>query len=322
MAKKSNKVLEKIKENYEYMEQVICNELELASEHNGLSGHCREERWMDFFRKIIPMKFAMEQGVMIIDSDGGISKEVDIAVFDNQYTPYLFQYGSLKFIPIEAVAVAIECKSEDWDADSLRKWSESIENLNTAPTGISRMVSGYTIGITNNSQKATRPIKILASMKKNAKGETIDQVKGSFDILISESRVKNESDQKISLKVEIPHKEKTLGWWGKCLNMYVKDKVDYEERLKLQYLSNMDKMKNYKYLYFERSENEELYLTNTLKDLEIEGNQLLSLNFQLNQLLMLINNPMLFPHFAYAKAFGAKTKKEGGKSNDCTADND
>ncbi|MFC7561502.1 hypothetical protein ACFQY3_24870 [Paenibacillus farraposensis] len=29
----------------------------------------------------------------------------------------------------------------------------------------------------------------------------------------------------------------------------------------------------------------------------------MTLNFQLNQLLMLLNNPMLFPHFAYAKAF-------------------
>lgn len=32
-------------------------------------------------------------------------------------------------------------------------------------------------------------------------------------------------------------------------------------------------------------------------------NIILSLTFQLNQLLMLINNPMLFPHRAYAKCF-------------------
>jgi hypothetical protein len=44
-------------------------------------------------------------------------------------------------------------------------------------------------------------------------------------------------------------------------------------------------------------------LQNTLKDLEVPRNALLTLNFQLNQLLMLINNPMLFPHLAYAKAF-------------------
>lgn len=34
-----------------------------------------------------------------------------------------------------------------------------------------------------------------------------------------------------------------------------------------------------------------------------DENIILSLTFQLNQLLMLINNPMLFPHRAYAKCF-------------------
>lgn len=40
---------------------------------------------------------------------------------------------------------------------------------------------------------------------------------------------------------------------------------------------------------------------------------LLSFNFQLNQLLMIINNPILFPHYAYARLFSndkADTVKE------------
>lgn len=49
--------------------------------------------------------------------------------------------------------------------------------------------------------------------------------------------------------------------------------------------------------------------TSTLAELKIEGNYLLSLNLQLNQLLMLINNPMLFPHFAYAKIFRERLKR-------------
>lgn len=35
----------------------------------------------------------------------------------------------------------------------------------------------------------------------------------------------------------------------------------------------------------------------------MEENVLLSLIFQLNQLLMVLNNPMLFPHRAYADMF-------------------
>lgn len=56
-------------------------------------------------------------------------------------------------------------------------------------------------------------------------------------------------------------------------------------------------------LYPELRFNSNLELENTLEDLEVPGNSLLTLNLQINQLLMLLNNPMLFPHFAYAKAF-------------------
>lgn len=37
---------------------------------------------------------------------------------------------------------------------------------------------------------------------------------------------------------------------------------------------------------------------------------LLSLNLQLNQLLMLINNPILFPHLSYAEMFNKVDQKE------------
>ena len=56
-----------------------------------------------------------------------------------------------------------------------------------------------------------------------------------------------------------------------------------------------------------------------LDDYEVKfGEEKLSLmtfNFQFNQVLMLINNPMLFPHIAYAEMFngkiGEEAKKEG-----------
>ena len=51
--------------------------------------------------------------------------------------------------------------------------------------------------------------------------------------------------------------------------------------------------------------------TISLKDYEILGEKnrqasLLTFNFQLNQLLMLINNPILFPHREYVRMFNQK----------------
>jgi hypothetical protein len=48
-------------------------------------------------------------------------------------------------------------------------------------------------------------------------------------------------------------------------------------------------------------------MENKLSDLAVSNNgkesSLLTLIFQLNQLLMIINNPMLFPHKAYVEMF-------------------
>ena len=41
---------------------------------------------------------------------------------------------------------------------------------------------------------------------------------------------------------------------------------------------------------------------------------LMSFNFQLNQILMLINNPMLFPHLDYVEMFNGSRRKEGADS--------
>ncbi|MNO41154.1 hypothetical protein D3C76_313200 [compost metagenome] len=308
----------KIFENYNFMNQMMANELKLASEHSGLTGNFREEMWLKFFRSIVPMKYSLAQGVMIIDSEGNVSKEVDIAVYDEQYTPYVFQYNTLKFIPIEAVVIVIECKSKNYEREALRVWVNSIETLKPRPTGIARTVQGYAVGFTNNSQTSTRPIRILASLKKFVDISTMEklseELKDLFDFVIMDNG--NTS----GFEVTLINKEKSLQWWGDTLNKSTKKSTAPESS------QNMEKSGgNEKYLedqgglqilhlpdnvtdeelqkrYSELSFSEKS-MTKTLKDLEVEENPLLTLNLQLNQLLMLINNPMMFPHFAYANAF-------------------
>lgn len=297
------KVIEKIKENYKNINNIVCGELELSSKHEGLSGHCREDFWVDFFRKIIPQKFAMEKGVIIIDSKGKCSNEVDIAVIDNQYTPYVFNYGNLKFIPIEAVAIVIECKSSKWDS-KVNEWSKKIEELEAVSAGLVRIVSGNAIGATTTSQKRTTPIKILASMRKNPKDETIDNIKNDFDFIL---HYKKSDDSKYKLNYSVPNQSKKLGWWSEKLNNHKSSTEIDDKGLEIKYFSEDVKkqLEKHKKDFFQgpKIENGKFIINNTLEDLAIKENSLLSLNFQLNQLLMLINNPMTFPHFAYAKLF-------------------
>lgn len=304
---KDKDVFRRIKKNYLDLNQTMVNEIELASVHDVITGSYREEMWMKFFRSIIPLKYSLAQSVLIIDSKKRVSKEVDIAVYDEQYTPYVFQYNTLKFIPIEAVAVAIECKSSDWTDSALKGWAESIRTLEPCGSGIARMTPGYSIGITNQTQKRTRPIFILASNlsreRETAIENNIAPIKDFFDFILLKQSEKGSKGQQQQFRLEVKNEDKRLGWWGKELNgTGTNEEPDCGlEILRLSEAKGIEHIKS-KYPEITISENH-THLENTLENLRIPGNTLLTLNFQLNQLLMLLNNPMLFPHLAYAKAF-------------------
>ncbi|WP_369347684.1 DUF6602 domain-containing protein [Acetivibrio straminisolvens] len=258
----------------------------------------------------------MSQGVMIIDSFGNVSKEVDIAVYDEQYTPYVFQYNALKFIPIEAVAVVIECKSKSPKETSLDDWVKSINQLLPNPSGIVRIVNGFSCAITNKSQLRTRPIKILATIKDcgDKAGENIKEKYGDeFDFIIIK-------DGDNTFNVLNKNEDKTLEWWAKELNgceenlkiLYTEEGGNRLPKESEKYLEMNSCLKEFiiDYLFADGEDKKcKFEINRTLKDLKIydsdgkDKNPLLSLNLQLNQLLMLINNPMPFPHFAYAKIF-------------------
>ncbi|MFC4600950.1 DUF6602 domain-containing protein [Cohnella hongkongensis] len=292
-------ILEHILANYAYRNQLMASELKIASDHAGLTGDFRESMWMSFFRSIIPLKYSLAKGVKVIDSEGQVSREVDIAVFDEQYTPYVFQYQGIKFIPIEAVVIVIECKSKDYDDKKLKCWSKRINKLNARPTGIARIATGYSVGFTSPTQIRTRPIRILATMRKYVRDKTLidaaKELKDYFDFIIMEKEDKGH----YSFEYVLNYEEKSLGWWGHWLNKGEK-LGDQDTPLELQYVGKGDeRTANYEELSF----NDDSLLKNSVKDLRVKNNALLSLNFQLNQLLMLLNNPMLFPHYAYAKRF-------------------
>lgn len=311
LKKKDSKIIKQIAENYIRLERSITSQLRVAAaNHHVTSGSFREEVWKSMFEQIIPRKFSIEQSVFIIDSNGQVSKEVDLAIFDEQYTPFIFRYGRIKYIPIEAVAVVIQCKSTNIHGAKLREWSDSITKLNTSLRSIARMFNGLAMGeysYTKNeadqlecpqqegqyqkdnrlTQTSTRPVQILCHIKKGKNNKYI----APFDIVISPERDR--------LKVNISPELQEIGSWYDALN-HKEDKDKRYEKIKKKFdnlcpntLSGELKtavLQMDSYRVFNRgNRNEEIGI--------------LSLTFLLNQVLMLINNPILFPHLAYVEMF-------------------
>ncbi len=293
MSLDKRKIIDQIKENYASLEEGIVKQLYFEVEHGATIGHYREKIWGEMFKSIIPKKFVIEQSVFLIDSRGNVSNEVDLAIFDEMYTPYIFRYYDLKFIPLEAVAVVVECKSKSWDKDNLENWVQSISDLKTssAQRSFARLATNIAYEPVK-TQPATRPLRVLCCLNERKK-DLPTKAGMTFDVVIR--AIKKEK----RLEIKWDTKKKNLYDWYLCLNQAnaeEKKKVDGAEKIEAHSLNE------YKICTRDRNSTGKQELS------------LMSFNFQLNQILMLINNPMLFPHLDYVKMFNGFGQKEESDS--------
>lgn len=274
-----NDVFKKILSNYQKLEESLIAQLDLLHNHGTTIGTLRETIWQGVFEQIIPKKFVIQQSVFIIDSNAEVSKEVDLAIMDEIYTPYIFQYGKIKFVPIEAVAVVIECKSNNPNKDGLILWSETIDKLNTNKESIARLAFDISSKAVP-TQQSTRPIKMLCVKELGTEIEA--ELSGSyFDFILSINK-----DRKLKVNYATINREDSTNEEQNDLKSWYKELNFHKERCNEENIRNIGELDGI-----------------NLEHYEIPGSSILSLNFQLNQLLMLINNPMPFPHLAYAQKF-------------------
>lgn len=93
-------------------EQVLALEIELSSKsitHSGVAGAVNERHFIDFLRRYLPKRYEIDSAI-VIDCNGKSSDQIDVVIFDNQYTPTLLDQKSHRFVPAEAVYAVFEVK--------------------------------------------------------------------------------------------------------------------------------------------------------------------------------------------------------------------
>lgn len=94
------------------VQQVLALNLRLATAsigHPGVKGGVNEGHWIDILRAYLPNRYQVDTGI-VIDSLGGRSDQIDVVIFDRQYTPTMLDQKSHRYIPAEAVYAVLECK--------------------------------------------------------------------------------------------------------------------------------------------------------------------------------------------------------------------
>jgi hypothetical protein len=77
--------------------------------HAGTKGDASESVWLELLQKYLPQRYHAEKA-HVVDSNGAFSDQIDVVVFDRQYSPFIFHYEGQIIIPAESVYAAFEAK--------------------------------------------------------------------------------------------------------------------------------------------------------------------------------------------------------------------
>jgi len=98
--------------------------------HASTKGDASENVWLDLFQKYLPKRYQAEKA-HVVDCKGMFSQQMDVVVFDRQYSPFIFNYENQLIVPAESVYAVFEAK-QSIDAgyvDYAQKKVQSVRNL-------------------------------------------------------------------------------------------------------------------------------------------------------------------------------------------------
>lgn len=79
--------------------------------HPGSKGDSLENTWIEWLEKYLPNRYRVDKA-MVIDSKGHLSDQIDLVIYDQQYTPFVLKQNGISYIPAEGVYAVFEVKPD------------------------------------------------------------------------------------------------------------------------------------------------------------------------------------------------------------------
>lgn len=77
--------------------------------HPGTKGDASEAVWLELLQTYLPARY-QAASAHVVDSTGAFSDQIDVVVFDRQYSPFIFKFQGQTVIPAESVYAVFEAK--------------------------------------------------------------------------------------------------------------------------------------------------------------------------------------------------------------------
>lgn len=131
-----------------WLHRDIERRLELIREnlaHPGTKGDASEAVWLGMLEAYLPRRYSAASA-FVVDSKGAFSEQIDVVIFDRQYTPPIFRCEGKTIIPAESVYAVFEAKQEinAEEVEYARKKVASVRRLHRTSLPIPNAGPTYT----------------------------------------------------------------------------------------------------------------------------------------------------------------------------------
>ncbi len=82
-----------------------------AVTHPGARGEASEEDWLRVLNDHLPRRYQADRA-FVIDSRGECSDQIDIVIYDREYSPFLYNQANQRYVPAESVYGILEVKQD------------------------------------------------------------------------------------------------------------------------------------------------------------------------------------------------------------------
>lgn len=125
-----SKKLDHLKSFFVVLQKKMQSELEYSTSpigHAPTKGDISEDKWINWLKNYLPKRYKVDKA-FIIDSNGDTSEQIDLVIYDNQYTPFIFINEGWKYIPAESVYAVFEIK-QNLNKEHLEYASKKIDSV-------------------------------------------------------------------------------------------------------------------------------------------------------------------------------------------------
>ncbi|MCM4158445.1 hypothetical protein FHG64_12740 [Antarcticibacterium flavum] len=236
--------------------------------HPGSKGDSLENAWIEWLQKYLPNRYSVDKAI-VIDSNGNTSQQIDIVIYDNWFTPFIFSQNGFHYIPAEGVYAIFEVKPDvsgsSEGVNNIEYAAEKIESVRKlkrtttsiisvgqkqSPRGLTKIVGGILTSTKSGSKTSNETLKKHLKAQSGLKSIDFGCIAdyGSFfvdykgeenpDITDIENRYMDFYSKRIIKEIHFSKSENSLVTFFLQLTRYLQQSIGTVAAIDLQAYSN------------------------------------------------------------------------------------